>query len=58
MEGVEFAETYYYDTRLVGITIPIILFDGRKILLSKQKSIQDRVFVFLKEKTASGSNLM
>jgi hypothetical protein len=37
MEAVEFAETYYYDTRLVGITVPIILFDGAKNSAFKAK---------------------
>jgi len=30
METVEFTETYDYDTRLVGITVPVFLFDGEK----------------------------
>ena len=37
METVEFAETYGYDTRLVGITVPIFLFDGRKTAEFKAK---------------------
>lgn len=30
METVEFAETYEYDTRMVGITVPVFLFDGTR----------------------------
>ncbi len=37
MEIVEFAETYDYDTRLVGITVPVFLFDGQKTVEFKAK---------------------
>ncbi|MGI9056478.1 MAG: hypothetical protein ACR2F2_11830 [Pyrinomonadaceae bacterium] len=37
MEIVEFAETYGYDTRLVGITVPVFLFDGQKTVEFKAK---------------------
>ena len=37
MENIEFAESYEYDTRLVGITVPIILFDGERNSAFKAK---------------------
>ncbi len=37
MEIIEFAETYDYDTRLVGITVPVFLFDGQKTVEFKAK---------------------
>jgi predicted Holliday junction resolvase-like endonuclease len=48
MEIVEFAETYQYDTRLVGITVPVFLF-------KETKNAAFKAFVFLKEKTGKGS---
>ena len=37
MENIEFAESYEYDTRLVGITVPVILFDGERNSAFKAK---------------------
>ena len=37
MEIVEFAETYQYDTRLVGITVPVFLFQETKNAAFKAK---------------------
>lgn len=37
MEIVEYAEIYEYDTRLVGITVPVFMFDGQKTVEFKAK---------------------
>ena len=37
METIEFAETYKYDTMLVGITVPVALFDGAESSAFKAK---------------------
>ncbi len=37
MEIVEYAEVYEYDTRLVGITVPVFMFDGQKTVEFKAK---------------------
>lgn len=37
MENIEFAETYQYDTRLVGITVPVFLFIGTRSAEFKAK---------------------
>jgi hypothetical protein len=37
METIEFAESYQYDTRLVGITVPAFLNYGGKIVEIKTK---------------------
>jgi predicted aspartyl protease len=37
METVEFTEIYDYDTRLVGITVPVFLFDRQKTAEFKAK---------------------
>lgn len=37
METIEFAETYEYDTMLVGITVPVALFDGAESSAFKAK---------------------
>ena len=37
MEIIEFAETYKYDTMLVGITVPVALFDGAESSAFKAK---------------------
>ena len=37
METIEFAETYKYDTMLVGITVPVALFDGEESSAFKAK---------------------
>ena len=37
METIEFAEIYKYDTMLVGITVPVALFDGAESSAFKAK---------------------
>ena len=37
METIEFAETYKYDTMLIGITVPVALFDGAESSAFKAK---------------------
>lgn len=37
MQSVDFTEIYKYDTRLVGITVPVALFDGEKNSAFKAK---------------------
>lgn len=37
METIEFGETYKYDTMLVGITVPVALFDGAESSAFKAK---------------------
>ena len=37
METIKFAETYKYDTMLVGITVPVALFDGAESSAFKAK---------------------
>lgn len=37
METIEFSEIYKYDTRLVGITVPVALFDGAESSAFKAK---------------------
>ena len=37
MKIIEFAESYEYDTRLVGITVPVFLFDGENTAEFKAK---------------------
>ena len=37
METIEFSEVYNYDTMLVGITVPVLLFDGAENSAFKAK---------------------
>lgn len=50
MEIIEFAETYTYDTMLVGITVPVALFDGAESSAFKAKIDTGSSFCILNAK--------
>ena len=50
METIEFAETYKYDTMLVGITVPVALFDGEESSAFKAKIDTDSSFCVFERK--------
>jgi hypothetical protein len=57
METIEFAESYQYDTRLVGITVPAFLNYGGKIVEIKTKVDTGSSFcIFLKKARGKSRN--